>query len=587
MSLSANTNVASTVANYFSDNYQALLQAGTAVPATATTASSIEAFNTWKATNSGKQFFLEKSGDSSYKLSSVTGDASKVPAGAVPVGLNVAYAIESKELSLTDWTMARISDEIRLANAQEAFGSALSFAPEADVSFDPSSMSQADLMQLLRRLGQARSDLKTATALGNASDRQNSAAALGLSATLLGAAMEQQRLFNETVPTLATRSETTTLASAQIKLNSATGADGAAQSVLADRTGAREAADTKLAGKNSDLATAKETLKTAQEVELSAQSTFESKSKALEDALKAKTDAPASSSEAELALLDAAVLDATNAKAAAADDLGEAKSAVTRATTGVSGASSAVEAAKSELATASEIEKQAADAANLTSAALLTATTEYNQAKGAYDQVALSYAVMSAALTQLVAASTSNLEAAQLAYNETAASTVSSSTLSGLTSAAGGALNSRLKSAADVALLTNPAVSLFSALDVQQTDDGYVINTSGMSTRETQKAAVRAALEEALSDPALQTALADAMAANADSLGTADMALPDQTRLYNEVAAAMISAMRSNDGYLDELASNAVDFGTQLSQMLGNELVSASKRDNALLSAMN
>ena len=50
---------------------------------------------------------------------------------------------------------------------------------------------------------------------------------------------------------------------------------------------------------------------------------------------------------------------------------------------------------------------------------------------------------------------------------------------------------------------------------------------------------------------------------------------------------AMISAMRSNDGYLDELASNAVDFGNQLSQMLGNELVSASKRDNALLSAMN
>ena len=586
MSLSANTNVASTVANYFSDNYQALLQAGTAVPATATTASSIEAFNTWKATNSGKQFFLEKSGDSSYKLSSVTGDASKVPAGAVPVGLNVAYAIESKELSLTDWTMARISDEIRLANAQEAFGSALSFAPEADVSFDPSSMSQADLMQLLRRLGQARSDLKTATALGNASDRQNSAAALGLSATLLGAAMEQQRLFNETVPTLATRSETTTLESAQSKLNSATGADGAAQSVLTDRTGARETADTKLAGKNSDLAAAKETLKAAQAVELSAQSTFESKSKALEDAIQARATADPDNA-ALLATLDAEVQLATTAKAGADNALKAAQSAVTLATAAVSNAQLAVDDAKEAQAYAKGQETMAADAANLTSAALSTATTEYNQAKGAYDQVALSYAVMSAALTQLVAASTSNLEAAQLAYNETAASTVSSSTLSGLTSAAGGALNSRLKSAADVALLTNPAVSLFSALDVQQTDDGYVINTSGMSTRETQKAAVRAALEEALSDPALQTALADAMAANADSLGTADMALPDQTRLYNEVAAAMISAMRSNDGYLDELASNAVDFGTQLSQMLGNELVSASKRDNALLSAMN
>jgi len=586
MSLSANTNVASTVANYFSDNYQALLQAGTAVPATATTASSIEAFNTWKATNSGKQFFLEKSGDSSYKLSSVTGDASKVPAGAVPVGLNVAYAIESKELSLTDWTMARISDEIRLANAQEAFGSALSFAPEADVSFDPSSMSQADLMQLLRRLGQARSDLKTATALGNASDRQNSAAALGLSATLLGAAMEQQRLFNETVPTLATRSETTALASAQSTLNSATGADGAAQSVLADRTGARVAADTKLAGKNSDLAAANETLETAQAVELSAQSTFESKSEALEDAIQARAIADPDNA-ALLAILDAEVQLATTAKAGADNALKAAQSAVTLATAAVSDAQLAVDDAKKAQADAKGQETLAADAANLTSAALLTATTEYNQAKGAYDQVALSYAVMSAALTQLVAASTSNLEAAQLAYNETAASTVSSSTLSGLTSAAGGALNSRLKSAADLALLTNPAVSLFSALDVQQTDDGYVINTSGMSTRETQKAAVRAALEEALSDPALQTALADAMAANADSLGTADMALPDQTRLYNEVAAAMISAMRSNDGYLDELASNAVDFGTQLSQMLGNELVSASKRDNALLSAMN
>lgn len=323
--------------------------------------------------------------------------------------MNVAYAIESKEMTLVDWMMAKIGDEIRRDNALQASGSLLSFAPEADVNFDPSSMSQADLTQLLKRLSKASDDLRTTNALSDATGRQSAAAALGLSASRLGAAMEQQALFQEEAATLTTGGE---------------GADN------------------------------------------------------------------------------------------------------------------------------------------------------FNE-------------VLSAAYAQLVAGLTADLEAAKLAYEQTAASTVSSATLSGLTNAAGSALNSRLKSAADLALLTNPNVSLFSALDVQETDDGYVVNTSAMSSRDAQKAAVRAALEEALNDPALLTALADAMAANADNLGTADMALPDQTKLYNEVAAAVISAIRSNDGYLDELASNAVDFGNQLSQMLGNELVSASKRDNAEMTGMN
>lgn len=498
MALSANTTVASTMGNYFTDNYQALLQAGAGIPATAYTAPATKAFEDWKVANNDKKFYLEKSGDT-YKLGSVSGKTS-VPEGAEAVDLNVAYGIESKEMSLVDWMMSRIGDEIRQANALQASGSLLSITPEADLGIDASSMSQSDLALLLKRLGRATSELRTASALGNLADRATASAALGLTSSLLGAALEQQRLFGE---------EAATLSEAQaVDIAQYGGGDG-----LNGLNGGLEGALGNLY-RNIDFR------------------------------------------DGAYAALAAAKAPGSKATEQQIKDL---QAAYNTSVTDVTTAEKAVAQAETDLKQA-EIKLEAAD--------------NFNE-------------VMSAALAKLVAQFTEDVAAAQLAFNETAASTVSSSTLSGLTSASGSALNSRLKSAADLALLTNPNVSLFSALDVQETDDGYVVNTSAMNSREAQKAAVRATLEEALSDPALQTALADAMAANADSLGTADMALPDQTKLYNEVASAVISAMRSNDGYLDDVASNAVDFGNQLSRMLGNELVSASRRDNVQLSGMN
>ncbi|MGA0806564.1 MAG: hypothetical protein ACO3PV_08630 [Pseudohongiellaceae bacterium] len=491
MALSANTNVASTVANYFSDNYTALLQAGTAVPPSYTAPAST-AFNDWKTANAGKQYYLEKSGDT-FKLGSVSGNDA-LPDGAEAIELDVAYAIEAKELSLTDWVLARMMDEIRQSITVGSFSSALSSAPGASVNFDPSTMSQSDLEQLLKRLEQVRGDLQTAMAVSDASDKQSSAAKLGLASSQLGAALAQQALFQEEAATLP---EAVAVSDAQRTLENEEGLLSGARLTLETAT------------LNSDAA----------RIASEADPDNEALTSAYETALQETQDA------------QTAVIDAEAAVAAAAATLSEAQSD-------------------------------------------LEAVDNF-------------YEVVSEALAQLVASLTSEMQAAQLAFSQAVSSNASSTQLGGLVGAAGGALNSRLASAADLALLGNPALSLFSALDVQETDDGFVLDTANKSARETQRAAVRDALEEALSDPALQTALADAMAANADSLGTSEMELPSQMQLYNEVAAAVISAMRGNEAYLDELARGAVDFFAALDQSVGNDLLSASQRDSVLLSGMN
>jgi len=532
MTLSANTNVASTVANYFNDNYTALLQAGTTVPGSAYAAPATQAFADWKIANADRKFYLEKSGES-YKLASVSG-GDRLPEGTEAVDLNVAYAIESKEMTLVDWMMAKIGEEIRQANSAQAFGSLLTFVPEADLNFDPSSMDQADLASLLKRLNRANSDLKTAASLGDISDQKVSTAALGLTASLLGAAMEQQRLFEEEAATLTTGTEAEAAASAQSTLTQAQSTLGSATARLDAATVTRDAAQTALQGKVLVRDGIGAALQAAQ--------------------------APGSKATAgDIAQLQIAYDTAQANVITAQTTLTEAQAALENADTVLISAQATAERAKTD-----------ADEAQ----AKLEAADNFNE-------------VTSAALAKLVANFTADMDAAQLAYTETASSNVATTQLRALTSSASGALNSRLMSAADLALLNNPSIALFSELDVLATDDGYVVGTSAMASRDMQRAAVRAVLKEALSDPALQTALADAMAANADSLGTADLALPVQTQLYNEVAAAVISSMSSNDAYLDKLAGNAVDFGSQLSRMLGNELVSASKRDSAILSSMN
>lgn len=207
MALSANTQVAAAVANYFTDNYTALLQAGTAVPPATTylvPQAQVDAFNTWKNTdgNKDKQFYLIGSG-STYKLGSVTGSNTALPTGAKPVDLNVAYAIEAKELSLTDWSMGRMAEEIRRSLTLEATASALSSVPEVDVNTDLSSMSQADLQLMLQRLVALSKDLKQSVILN---EKQSGAAVLGLAAARLAEAIDQQALFQTEAATLQTAS---------------------------------------------------------------------------------------------------------------------------------------------------------------------------------------------------------------------------------------------------------------------------------------------------------------------------------------------------------------------------------------------
>lgn len=199
MALTANTNVAAAVANYFTDNYTALLQAGTAVPpASSYIAPSSDAFTAWKTANQNKQFYLIESG-STYKLGSVTG--TPLPTGAKPVDLNVAYGIESTQFSLTDWVMGRMADDIRRSSALDATASILFALPEVDVNTDFSSMSQIDLQLMLQRLVTLSKDLNNSVALN---DKQSSASVLGLAANRLAEAIDQQVLFQQQAATLQT-----------------------------------------------------------------------------------------------------------------------------------------------------------------------------------------------------------------------------------------------------------------------------------------------------------------------------------------------------------------------------------------------
>lgn len=234
MALDANTNVAAAAALYFTDNFTALQQAGTALPpATSFVMPSTQAFTDWKAANQDKQFYLIGSG-SSYKLGSVSGSNTRLPEGALAVDLNVAYAIESKELSLSDWMMTRVADDLRRSQALNAVAPILLSVPEPDVNLDSSSMSQYEIVQLMKRLLNVSSELKSAFDMANAADRKLLAAALGLSASLLSGAIEQQVLFQQESSTLAEQQAVTDAeaALAQAQQGSDTSAINDAQAAL-------------------------------------------------------------------------------------------------------------------------------------------------------------------------------------------------------------------------------------------------------------------------------------------------------------------------------------------------------------------
>lgn len=189
--------------------------------------------------------------------------------------------------------------------------------------------------------------------------------------------------------------------------------------------------------------------------------------------------------------------------------------------------------------------------------------------------------IVSAAVNQLVSGRSSDLEAARLLFSQSAAASVSSTKLNNMTKVVTRGLDATLQSAADIALTVNPQISRFgSDLDIQQTKDGMVVKTASALGREDQIAYVKEQLRQALVDPALKNNLVEAMAANADELGTADMPLDAQYALYNAVSDSVINAIAADEAYIEELAIQAVQFNASIAQLISNELTAVSQRDS-------
>jgi hypothetical protein len=195
---------------------------------------------------------------------------------------------------------------------------------------------------------------------------------------------------------------------------------------------------------------------------------------------------------------------------------------------------------------------------------------------GTYDNLTAS------ALSKFTAGNASSLEAERVAYQSRAASRLDGAALGRITQIALRGLDSQLQGAADIAYVRNPEIAKFlSDLDVQQNGaDGFVIQTATAQERQAIAAALKADLQRALSDPALVTALADALAANADDLGVGTLSRSEQTEVFREVAQAVVDTLGSDDAYLDNLVAQSVAFYTQLASLIGTEVVAASERDS-------
>lgn len=194
MTLTASTSVAASAAKYFNDNFTAVLATGTVVPS-AYTAPATQAFADWKVANADKKFYLV-AGDQGgvSQLIKVASGGTK-PQNAVEVDQNVAYGIESAQLSPTDWLMARIADQFRATSAAQSLGPALNQTPEPDLSFDISSLDTASLRRLLKALGGKADDEQRDFAIGNLADRRDALARLGLSRENLSIALDLQSRF--------------------------------------------------------------------------------------------------------------------------------------------------------------------------------------------------------------------------------------------------------------------------------------------------------------------------------------------------------------------------------------------------------
>lgn len=142
-------------------------------------------------------------------------------------------------------------------------------------------------------------------------------------------------------------------------------------------------------------------------------------------------------------------------------------------------------------------------------------------------------------------------------------------------------LNS-LRASADLGFLASSAELQFApTVNVLPTQDGTVLYTAREISRRQQADAVRAQLTAALNDPGAASNLSEAIAENADNLGTAEMPLPRQSELYRDVAAAVIDAILKSPSLLDEIAREAVDSGSRFFELLNNELESAANLESA------
>lgn len=232
-------------------------------------------------------------------------------------------------------------------------------------------------------------------------------------------------------------------------------------------------------------------------------------------------------------------------------------------------------------------------AANLANALELQATYQGNAAvNNAVDYLlsgqdnASRDALVNRALSRIVADKHSELVGARLAFEATPAARLGDAKLKGLVQLTTNALDASLQSAADKILMGNPSLGQFgSALDYLQTNDGLLVKSQPGATREQQQAYVKAQLKAALSDPAFKQNLVDAMAANAQALGTADLPLDEQYALYGQVADALIAEALSDEAYLDQLAAQSVQFRAEISDLIGNEVVASRERESVYKSA--
>lgn len=190
-------------------------------------------------------------------------------------------------------------------------------------------------------------------------------------------------------------------------------------------------------------------------------------------------------------------------------------------------------------------------------------------------------ALVNTAMSNLVASKQSEFQGAQLAFDSSPAAKLNNSQLTRMMQLLGKSVDASLQSAADIALMDNPFLRQFgSELDYNQTSDGLLIQSMSGATRAQQTAFVQEQLKAALSDPAFRQNLIDAMAAQASDLGTAALDLADQQALYGQVADALISAAVQDEAYLEDLAAQSVQFRSDISQLIGNEVEASRERES-------